>query len=454
MRLVWFLSLLCSLLALPCVAQAQKLAEPSDSLIQYLKTFPKAYDLFAGANYVEAQQALENELASHENEANYFNVLGVLQLKQQNYLGAAASFERAVLIDPSNAGSWMDLAIATLETGNLGSASSYFDYIEVTFKPSKDIQQVIDGYKRFIQKAKEPKKKLRYTAEFGVGRDSNANSGLQSAYIPITFGSDRVNLPLDPSYQARSDQYVAAALQARYDSPFDVPGLEMNASVKRRGYQRERDFSTTELSGNVGWQRPSPLGLVGVTAFTDVSWLGDKGLLRDFRLSGSIERSWRDCFYGASLENEWRRYMGLHSQDADLRWAQLAGACKMPIAGKALQATIVARYGNDLPTRQRAGGKTRRKEVVAQLGAVFRPQWRFDLSWNAAFALDSEGYSPLLENNARRQVTRRTARIQLTKTLNADLDLFFRVDDSSIASNILLFSQKAKSFNLGLQRRF
>lgn len=446
------LILLSQLLSSP--AFAQKVNQHEDVLLAKLQEFPSVYAYYREAKFVQAEQELQNELVRHENDAQFFNLLGVLQLKQNNYVAAAASFERAVLIEPNNAGTWIDLAIATFETGNYDSATGYFDYIEATFHPPELLRKLIDSYRKRLLQATAPVKNWQNLMEFQVGHDTNANSGLQSAFIPVTFGEDRIDLPLDPDFRARADNYAQLFIGTRYRRVVETKAYEFGFSAKHRAYKHEHAFSGTDFSTNVGMQNVNSMGVISAGVYGDFSSLGGKGLLHNVRLSAGIERPIKSCRYGFGAELEWRRYVSLNGLNANVSWAQLAAACEQAIAGKSFQFTFIGRYGFDNPVSKRAGGTTHREEWLIQLGSKILPRLQIDLSASFSNAYDAEGYSVLLENNARRNLYRQNYRFQMSTPLDADLDIFFKIDRNSIGSNILLFAQSGSSFNLGLKRRF
>lgn len=433
---------------------AQEQSQVNDVLLNRLKEYPRAYSLFVEEKISDAVQELQSHLEQNENDAQFFNLLGVLQLKQKHYAAASTSFERAVLIEPSNAGSWMDLAIATLESGNYEVAQSYFDYIELNFNPPDAVKRLIGSYKKRIQLAQQVSRNWQNIMEFQVGRDTNANSGLQSAFIPITLEGDKVNLPLDPAFKARADNFAQLGIGTKYRRVFSTKSYEFGFSAKHRGYKNEHAFTSTDFASNIGVQSSIPLGLVGVNVYGDFNSLNGKGLMRNTRFSASLERAWRKCRYGFGVEVEWRRYVTLSGLNANVSWAQLAGACEQLVADIPLQIALITRIGIDKPVAARAGGVTRRREMLFQFGTRLSPRIQLDLSVNFSNAYDSEGYSPLLENNANRTLYRRNYRAQLTTPVSTDLDLFLKVDRNLINSNLLLFVQSGNTFNLGLVRRF
>ncbi len=454
------LTLACSAFSsLPAFAQTalmtERAAASSQDPIQLsLQAYPDVYALFQQARLEQAVIALKTHLPQHENDPDYFNLLGVLSLGQKAYAPAAAAFERVVLMQPDNAGAWMDLAVASAEAGNTVLALGYFDYIEETFAPPPAVGSIIARYRAQLSQRSKPAPAWRHLVEVQAGIDTNANSGLQNSAIPITLGDERIDLSLDPSFKARRDSYVQLAANSRYRGQLGPQGFDFSFGARQRSYRTEHAFSNLDLNANLAMQRPTALGDAGLAIQEEYFTLGGKSLLYNSRLVASLERPYRECRLGLSLEAEWRRYVSLMTLNANVLWAQTGVACDFGVARVPLQATAVIRYGVDKPGAARAGGITRRLEFISQLGMPLARGVRADLSFSFSNAQDDEGYSALLEQNAARRLDRRNIRLQFSSPLDSRTDLTFTAEDNKIASNLALFQQAGKTFSLGLQRKF
>lgn len=435
-------------------ACAQKESQAGQDILDHLKSYPQAYELVQLSKLNEAVAELSRHALDNEGNAIFYNLLGLLQMRQGDPTAAAISFERVVLIEPNNAGAWLDLAIASLESGNIISASSYFDYIEANFQPPATLRKLIFSYRKRIELRQKADRKWRFTSEAIVGYDSNANSGLQVAVIPVTFGADRVELKLDPKYQARGDQFTQFLAGSQFHQNYTSFGMDLGMSVKLRNYRTEHNFSSTEFASNIGFRRPSNLGMMSLSASVDHNVLASKSLLNSMRINGSLERNYSGCRYGGGVELELRRYIRLKELNANTAWLQLGGACDLRVWSHPTHAAFILRTGHDSPTANRAGGRTIKQDLIFQLGTVFPEQWRLDLSLHMSNGQDDSGYSALLENNAPRYLRRNIVRAQLSYPVDADMDLVLRLDDNKIRSNIPLFTQSGKTASFGLQKRF
>ncbi|MBC3806258.1 hypothetical protein H8K52_02725 [Undibacterium seohonense] len=435
-------------------ACAQKNSKTEQDILMQLKTFPHVYDLVVQSKLKEAIEELNKSATDNEANPIFFNLLGVLQTQQKDYASAAISFERVVLIEPNNAGAWLDLAIASLESGSVVSASSYFDYIETNFPPPAPLKKMMQSYRKRIELMQRADRKWRFSTDAMLGYDSNANSGLQVAVIPVTFGADRVELKLDPKYQARSDQFAQMSANTQFHQNYATFGLDFGLAAKLRQYRIEHNFSSVELSSNLALQRPTDFGLASISMTADYNALAAKSLLNSMRVNGSLERNQWGCRYGGGVELELRRYINLKELNANTTWLQLGGACNVRILPKPTHVALILRAGHDRPTGSRAGGRTVKHDLIVQVGTSLSANWRLDLSANISNGQDDSGYSALLESNAARYLRRNIYRAQITYPLDTDTDLFLRVDDNKIRSNIPLFTQSGKTASFGLQKRF
>lgn len=404
-------------------------------------------------NFPAALNALRTRQAHHKDDPGYFNLLGILALKTGDYATAVTAFERVVLMEPDNAGAWLDLAIASAETGNHEGANGYFDYVESQFNPPPAVRVVISRY-RARMAARPDESPLQLHLDTMIGVDTNANSGLQASAIPLTFGTSRVDLLLDPSFQARSDSFLFLGAGGRYRQRLGDNIAELSAGVRTRNYAHEDSFSTVSAYLSAGLSRQTLYGDASAWLHLERLWLGGSSLMNNARAIAQIERPQGSCRLGLSTELEWRRYTALNTLDANLVWGQGGIACDWKWEQIPFQTILIARAGFDDPTGPRAGGDTRHTEFIGQVGMPIAWGARADLSLTLAQARDKDGYSPLLEQNAARHLDRQTLRLTVVAPLTHELDFQLLAEDNRFKSNLALFRQSGKSLGLGLRYRF
>lgn len=418
-----------------------------------LAAFPEVRSHIEHGKLAAALKALQDVERAHGDDPNYFNLVGIIALKLADYATAVTAFERVVLMQPENAGAWLDLAISSAETGNFTSANGYFDYVESQFSPPPVVNIVIARY-RARMAARANVSLWQFSMDAMVGVDTNANSGLQNTAIPVTIRGERLDLLLDPTFEARSDRYVQAGAGARYRQPLGDNLLDVSMGLRTRDYVHESSFSTVSANLSAGLYRPTRLGDASVLMHFEHLWLGGSPLLRNVRAVAQIEHPVESCRIGFSAEHEWRRYSELNNFDANILWGQAGVACDWKLAGIPVQTIVLGRTGHDNPTGDRAGGVTRHNELIAQVAMPIAWGARAEFSTTLAKAVDKEGYSEVLEDNAARRLNRRNMRLTVTVPLNTASDVLFLAEDNRFRSNLALFRQSGKSISVGFRYRF
>ncbi|MGV8900576.1 MAG: hypothetical protein ACOH2B_15255 [Burkholderiaceae bacterium] len=388
------------------------------------------------------------------NDPQYQNLLGMLAQKNGEHAMAAAAFERVVLIDPENAGAWLDLAIASAELGEDKSALDYFSYIENQFEPPAAMRSLIDGLRSDI-KRRTMLLGWRFSLQSMAGFDTNANGGLQSSVIFLTLGEQRLGLLLDPEFHARGDSFVQLGGSARSVAALnDAYQLEFAASARQRSYLHENNFSMLDVNASLGLHRRVGDGDASAWLHGSSVMLGGERFMNSTRAALQFEHPLGDCFGGLSGELEARSYARSAALNGDLLWAQGGLACKWKLAGKALQTTMIARIGSDQPSTMRAGGRTLRSELLLQVTLPADDSSRTELTWQMARARDREGYSVLLENNATRSLTRHLLRLAWSKPVALRTELVLAVESNRVLSNLPLFQQTGSTVSIEIRKQF
>ncbi len=401
-----------------------------------------------------ALQRYQQDDRAFGNNAQYQHLLGILALKNGEHALAAAAFERSLLIDPNNAGAWLDLAIASAKLGDDDSALNYFDYVESKFAPPDAIRMLIGSFRSGILSRKKSHG-WHFSLQSMAGYDTNANSGLRDGVIFLTVADQRLGLLLDSEFNARGDSFVQLGGSAHSVTTLNrAYRLEFAASARQRSYLHEHDFSILDINASLGLHRRVGDGDASVWMHGSKVMLGSARLLNSTRWVLQFEQPMGDCMAGVSTELEARRYAKSGSLDGDLVWGQGGLACKWRLAGKELQTTLVARIGDDRARSERAGGNTLRSELLLQLALPADNGSRTELTWHMARARDRDGYSALLEHNAVRELTRHLLRLAWIMPMAHDTELVLAAENNRVLSNLPLFRQTGSTVSLEVRKQF
>ena len=399
----------------------------------------------------QAIELLESRIKTYEHDPAYFNLLGTLYSLQKSFAQAAAAFERVTLIEPDNAGAWLDLAIANAEAGQFRQAAQFFDYIENEFHPNEKLLGLIDSYRQQMKKRTQVNAAWHTQASFQLGYDTNANSGLADSRIVVQLGGKDIELPLE---QARPDMFRLLSMATRYQGKWWGQNLMFNAQLASKNFNKEHGFSTLDLASGLSLSHRFSAFDLGASVNVEHFDLGGKALLNSTASNLYLEKALGSCFLNTVFEFEERRYATAKSLNANSVWQNLALGCNGKLDTVRVQMSVIARNGIDRPIQMRAGGITHRHETIVKMTYRLNHTWQLDTSYNYALANDSEGYSPLISNNAVRHVARRGLRLQLQTYLKDDWVLLMGLERNVNDSNLSLFRQKGNSLSLGLLKNF
>lgn len=423
---------------------------------QLLNEFPGLGDLIAKRRYPEAIDLLQSGAGRYRNDSNYHYLLGVMCLQADSLACASSELELSVLISPDNAGAWLDLAITQIRLGQLDSAESYLAYIEHSFAPPAPIRELINRLRLHIDALRHPTPPKRWAVslETGLGRDTNANNGLQDTSLALTQGSTRIVLPVDPAYRAHGDSFATAVVNFVYQPDIKTGALDVIVGVREKTYRNEHDFTNTDINLGATWkQRPNGEGLQLAIAYEHFM-LGNRSLLNDYRIATQWVLGGGKCSTQAGVEIEARRFARDTHLDADLAWLQLGRACELSVAGRTARMAILARAGADHDLRERPGGFTRHYEILGQIDTQLTARLKLQVSYLQTFERDDNGYNPLLDNNAARSLQRRDSRVTLSGPLRGHLEWTAQLADSHYLSNLALFQQSGRSIYAGVRLNY
>lgn len=419
-----------------------------------LDAFPEVKKLLEQRHYQAAIALLDQMLPQYENDPSYFNLLGVLHLQQKSYHHAASAFERVVLIQSDNAGAWLDLALANAEAGNFAIARQYFGYIESTLQPPPAVSALIAQSRARMRSYETLSRHWSGKLDAQLGFDSNANSGLLDKNITVTFQGGKLEIPIDSSYAARADTFRHVTLQSNYQNKIGGEQFYWNANAVSHHFTNEHQFSSFDFSTNVSLVHRTNALDVGAAINVEHFVLGKQSLLNNHNFSIFFEKNWDACQVNVVFEHEWRRYLRTSILDGDTIWKNLAFSCAAHTTWGAFQNTAIYRHGTDRPLRQRPGGTASRRELIFKTAWRSQRAFRVELSLHLAQAKDEQGYSPLLENNAAREVFRRGYQMQMQIPTKERWSLLINWSRNTSLSNLALFRQRGSNLSLGLQKQF
>lgn len=367
---------------------------------------------------------------------------GVKALDEGRFADAQAALLKAVEADPGFAGAWLDLAIASHAAGDTVQAEEFLSILEARFVLPEPIAAGVAALRHSIRDQDPPGPLVwnwRAVAQGGAGYDSNANAGLAVNDLTLTLPGGGVSLPIASALKPQGDAYAVASLVVDGWRRHGTGQLEAGASLKARRNARVTEFDTLEAQASVGYASNAPAfegvwarwlpGPWRVGAAVQQSRLGGSTLFNSFSLSGVHAWTQLPCSPQGSVEWTYRSFPTAPNLDSRLAWLGLGAACPSDKPGSRGGWNLHGRLGHEgaknafVSNQGRPGGDTWHVEA----GITRHWRWagprgpqRLEALVQWAGARDTEGYSPLLANNARRHVQRATAGIAYTFPLVAD----------------------------------
>lgn len=368
--------------------------------------------------------------AAQNSGAQEWYAKGLQALSEGRPAEARAALQEAVAADPSFAGAWLDLAIATHAAGDPVQAEEFLTILEDRFQLPEAIATGVANLRRRLQESSATSVaagswRWRRAFQAGAGHDSNANAGLARTDLTLTLPGGGLVLPIDPALRPQSDRYALASLGiegARRQGPGQ---LELSGSIRARANTQVTDFDTRELQAGIGYAGDAPVPGKARLSWLPGPWrvganvqqlhLGGRTLLNSLSLSALHAWAALPCSPQGAVEIDHRSFPVAPNLDSRLLWLSAAAVCPSSWLGSGGKLGATLRAGSETArhafssTGGRPGGNTRHLE------ATFTHQWswagpngthRLEAQAQWAWARDSEGYSPLLDNNARRTVRR------------------------------------------------
>jgi hypothetical protein len=387
-------------------------------------------------------------------------------MREGRYAEALIELERQVMVEPRNAGAWLDFGLSHYALGHFAESQAVFDAIEREFSPSPAILAVIANYRQ-PKPPPSPKPPLpnarRWNADIALwaGHESNANAGLRLNSLTLTFPDSTVTteLAIDPRYQARPSSTLQVDAHADGETPLGDSGINL------LGIGEWRDRHTPAAPDFGTRQFQVFLGLRGTLARADsaapgaTQWalwtgqqqasLGGQKLLDNTRLLATLERPLATCQARGGGEMERRRYPIQAALDG--RYQGILGSLACPLAGNQLFFTM--RYGSDRPEAFRAGGTQTRSELAATLQRPLFEAGRLEITVNQSRQSDRESYSVLL-GDIPRNIDRSGLSVEYAHALGAGWEISLRGESWTQTSNIELFRIRSSSLLVGLRKRF
>lgn len=350
---------------------------------------------------------------------------------------------------PKHAGAWIDLALIQCSLGNADAAERLFANIETRFEPSREVLELISEARETGCDKWTPVSSL--TVQAGRGYDENVNQGASSPTLVIDRGQQPIELPLQPDFLPKQDQYSALGMEYMRE-------VTRNGSIGFVQYQQRRndtlhDYDSAALFAGIDSPYRFGRWVMRTTAMAGAVGLGGKLYQRQLQLQAQVTpplplpAGTQFSLLGSASRTDYLTLTNFNARTLELR-GQLAHR-RGP-----LYASATFGFINDTARDARPGGN-RHGKVASVL--VRRTLWN-ELSgelgytrqtWNSA-----QPYAPeLLLDQVREQETQ-TLRGLLTYRLNNRHALLLEGRVVRNKENISIFQYNNRVLQLSWQWQY
>lgn len=377
---------------------------------------------------------------------------------------ARQAFERVVTARPEFAGAWLDLALATFQSGDAVAAVEHLEYLRGQFSlPPALAAQVSAWLEQWqnIAPISQPSPAAEDSARwFGelhlaLGHDSNANNGLSRGQITLSLPTGSTLFDLDNAYRPRSDQFALANLTLGGPSyALGAGRISPLLLLRSKQLAQESGFSTLELQPGLAYQHPAGGqggGSWQAYLMAQHYRLGGQPLFNSLRLSAQRHQPWQACHANASADLEGRNHLRVPSLGGTLVGLGAGLWCRLP--GSA-SVSASAKLGLDHASLDRAGGSSHSAEWQLRYEQALSPTQSLQVSWQHTRTTDQTGYSPLLQDNAVRGLQRNTLSLAGRQAIAPAWEARLSLEHFVQRSNLALFEQRGSLLMLGLAYRF
>lgn len=356
-------------------------------------------------------QRLEARRERCMDHAAFLATLGGFWLEDGNPAQALLWLERSLLLDPNQLGARADYALALAAMGERAALEELLkEWGGRTDLPPRlfsrlleaDVQRSGAGLQSEPELSRGRWVQVREVSVV-FGHETNLNRSPRLSELTITPPDGPIPLVLDEPLKPRPGAALAAEM-SWHGAYSPVSGTIVQAGIQGTARvapgNSATDWHHVQLAVGVAhrwgeWRTEALASLTGVGGTLNEPY-------RLVRWGASIDRIGFGCNHRVAFDLEMRSQTVTTLADSRSTGGGINVQCPMPrVADWAVGAAL--RVSTDVPlNNERVGGIQRQWSVGLRAAGPIGTAGRIDLSLRLGRAIDREGYSPLLANNARR----------------------------------------------------
>lgn len=375
-------------------------------------------------------QRLESARTQCIRHAGLLAALGALCLEEGEPNQALIWLERALMLDPGSLGAQADMALALAA---LGEPTALSDLIK-SWSARTDIPLALRNKLASVSglsvavslpavrlgRQKEAQWASHREATVLLGYESNLDHSPRLAEITLTPPDGPIDLALLNPLAPRRGMALLTDLSwqvARSQQAGQVWRAGISLGTRAAPTDRSTDWHHMQWAASGSQQWGPWRGQLELSGTWIAGPLSEP--YRLLRVTASGDRNALGCMLRLAMEVETRTQSQTASADGRTVGIHWSNQCPLPGSeawtwGAALRASV------DQPASVvRPGGNQRLAGLGARLSGTLVHGIRLDASVKLSHVRDDDGYSPLLENNARRQLNQSQWSLELTKPIES-----------------------------------
>lgn len=401
---------------------------------------------------------LSRHLERCQKDPAYLARLGHLYNQQRHYTEASDHLERSLLLEPDNLNTQLDYAIALAGSGDLASAlhlvQALQQHPDLPTPLRLDLLHTIRQWaSNSVTKSQTlPNQATRISAGLRLGYDSNLLGSPKLNSIALTLPTETLTLPVDQANHPRSGSFVRTDLHLHHMRVQPDGGRwVLEASALQRNSPSLSSANSTQGELQLEYIQPTS----GYYANATVAALNAHTGTRYFSqgVAAGIELVTR--FSASRCTQRW----GLEWQNRQLHSNEVLSGQYSGVSAQwgctpsgQLHWQLSARAGQDRPrdaTRPGSAQDQYSLRARASINTSAASSWLLDAE--ASYSRDATGYSPLLEHNRRRTMTRLTLRAEYQYTITPHWRLLAGAEAQAQNASLPLFALRSRGLYLGVR---
>lgn len=396
------------------------------------------------------------KLSQCQQDSAWLGWMGWALNENGRYAEAVDYLERSLMLEPGSLRVQMDYAIALAGSGDgMASIQLMQSLLQEPLLPAPLRATLAREVARWSAPDEPQGWRHRGYVSAKLGHDTNLLGTPDLSSLTLTIQGQLVQLPLDASYARQPGDYARADLGWNANNgPW-----QLSASLGAREGLRS-GAGLRQAQALAEYAVPTYYAGANMAVFS--SDLGTR--FRTIGLVGGLQSTRDSCVIRGGLELQQRRLQDNRILSGRYTGGLLQQTCESrvssawPLGMQFWQASL--RFGVDAPEQaERAGG--RQQQSLLRLVAVgqgwrSREQWLVDAE--VYLQTDTSGYSALLEDAARRRISRQALRAEYSWPLAPPgvqgWQLALGLEWQRQRANLVLFQQRSKGAYLALRTQW